>query len=93
MFVQRVDDQTPFHPMLTKVEVLPGKHTIVIAYVSSDPLPPNLIRLLPVIAIVETEPGHKYQIDGEGDLFETSKPRVWIVDTTAGKKVWEQSWE
>ena len=86
IFIQQVDNQTPFYPMLTKVEILPGRHTIQIVY--SSYRPNYILSLPPMTAILETEPGHKYEIDGEGDLFKTDKPRVWIVDTTTEKIVW-----
>lgn len=90
MLVHQLDNQAPFYPSLARVEVLPGKHTVYIMYMSHSSLPPNEIRALPVVAVLETEAGHKYQINGEGDLFETDMPRVWIVDTGSGKTVWEQ---
>ena len=53
IFIQQVDSQTPFYPMLTKVEILPGRHTIQIVY--SSYRPNYILSLPPMTAILETD--------------------------------------
>ena len=70
---------------MTKVEVLPGEHTVFFVYSDNGYLG---VDKYSGEASFLAEAGHDYQIDGDVSWLDSSAV-FRVVDTTTGKVVWQ----